>query len=144
MKPRIKFSTEHNYPSNRHVRNYLFYGNSQLPGTRLSFGNLHSLLETGVRRRPGKTPTREITAPERSCGDDMASLRLPSSPLLLTVEGRVVLYEEHIGLWEHPPQVHLAQDRHQRAQNHNAQETKQQSNKVHASRAPHGKKLTGD
>lgn len=89
------------------MQNYLRYGNSSLPGTRLSFGNLHSLREIGVRRGPGKTHAREITTSERelSCGDGVACLRLPSSPSPFMEEARVALP----GLWQRPPQVHLAQ-----------------------------------
>ena len=76
MKLPLKLKTEHihNDLSTRHVGNYLLYGNSSLPETRLSFGNLHSLREIGVRRGLGKTHSRNHDT------HDGNKLRLPVWP----------------------------------------------------------------
>lgn len=65
----------------QHVQNALLNGNSSLPGTQLSFGNFHSVSETGVRRKPGKTILKQSRQPRAklSCGDGTASLQSPSS-----------------------------------------------------------------
>lgn len=65
----------------QHVQNSPLNGNSSLPGTRLSFGNLHSLSETGVRRKSGKTILKQSRHPrgKLSCEEGMASLQSPRS-----------------------------------------------------------------
>ena len=55
--------------------------NSSLPGTRLGFGNLHSLSEARVRRKSGKTTLKQSRHPREklSCEEGMASVLSPTS-----------------------------------------------------------------
>lgn len=113
MKPHLKFNAEHrkrpqvSFDSTR--ANYLLNTNSSRPGTRLSFSNLHSHQKTGVRRRPGKIHTQEITTPEREV---VVTVWPPCSCLAVPVaqggRPRGALRGAPPAFWEHPPQGHLA------------------------------------
>nr|KAF6495947.1 hypothetical protein HJG63_010247 [Rousettus aegyptiacus] len=121
--------------------------NSSLPGTWLSSGNLQTLRETEVRRRPGKTRIREITILERSGGDGSASLQLPSSSCRSRPRAAWCSTRSHhqppvaptTGALGPGPKAGITE-----RQNQTVQETKWRSERVHASRAPHGKELAGD